>query len=94
MRVAIRWLVIPETKACTNKIDNVGKMGLLLIKGQCYQDYRKLEELHANNFGLTKMQPQRNLYPAIILLWLPIIETSFSAESCILPGSFNATSPK
>ena len=95
MRVAIRWLAIPETKACSNKIDDVGKTDLLLIKDQCYQNYRKLEELHANNSGTkTRMQPQRNIYPAIFLLCLPVIGTPLPAASCILSESFNATSPK
>ncbi|KAK0511237.1 hypothetical protein JMJ35_005810 [Cladonia borealis] len=41
------------------------------------------------------MRPQRSIFPAIALLCLPVIETSSSPESCLLPvgaGSFKATS--
>lgn len=98
MRVHICCVVISETKARTKKTDYGGRKGPLLINDQCYQDYRKLEELHATNFGAkTTMQPQRFIYPAIVLLCLPVIETFSSPESCIPPRgavSLNTTSAK
>ena len=97
MRVHVYWVVISETKARTKKTDYGGRKGPLLINNQCYQDY-KLEELHATNFGAkTTMQPQRFIYPAIVLLCLPVIEAVRSPESCIPPRgavSLNTTSAK
>ena len=98
MRVHICRVVISETIARTNKTDYGGRKGPHLIEDQCYQDYRKLEELYATNFGAKmKMQPQRFIYPAIVLLCLPVIETFSSPERCITPtgaASLNTTSSK